>query len=253
MSNSLRKSPSYELHEKILVGIGGVRAAQGFSDLTEIKWPEGAKSVLVIALHHPHDKPELDWFLESRYLPGNEILMEIKRELRAWIEETYSIKTHHINYWIEECGIYLKDAAVLSGLGCIGKNNLVITPEFGPRVRFRAMLIDEELTPTGPIDFDPCNGCNEYCHKVCGVNAFSEIVISADNTGMSNLPGRNGCFSRAKCNNRSDRDVEDSGIAIYEDFWSEIKKTDRKMEGTYQTQKYIMFCIKCIEACPVGD
>ena len=150
--------------------------------------------------------------------------MEIKRKLRVWIEETYGIKTHHVNYWIGEGGMYLKDAAVLSGLGCIGKNNLVITPEFGPRVRFRAMLIDEELTPTGPIDFDPCNGCDEYCHKVCGVDAFSETVISADNTGMSNLPGRNGCFSRVKCYKRSDFDVEASGIAIYEDFWSEIKK-----------------------------
>jgi epoxyqueuosine reductase len=249
----VKKSPSYELHEKILEGIDGVGAAQGFSDLAEIKWPEGAKSVLVLALHHPHDKPELDWYLESGHLPGNEILMEIKRKLRAWIEKTYGIKTHHVNYWIWEGGKYLKDAAVLSGLGCLGKNNLVITPEFGPRVRFRAMLIDEELTPTGPIDFDPCNDCDEYCHKACGVNAFSEIVISADNTGMSNLPERIGNYSQVKCYTAVD--ANDAGIAINDPvkFYGEKKSISKKEMGTYQTQKYIMFCIRCIEACPVGN
>ena len=77
----LKNTPSYELHGKISQGIDGVGVEQGYSDFTEINWPEGAKSVLVIALHHPHDKPELDWYLESGYLPGNEALMEIKRKL----------------------------------------------------------------------------------------------------------------------------------------------------------------------------
>jgi len=252
----LKNTPSYELHEKILKGTDGVGPAQGFSDLSEIKWPDGAKSVVVIGLHHPHEKPELDWYLESGYLPGNEILMKIKRNLRVWIEETYDIKTHHVNYWLWEGGMYLKDAAVLSGLGCIGKNNLVISPEFGPRVRFRAMLIDAELTPTGPIDFEPCKCCDEYCHKACGANAFSEIVISTDKTGMCNLPGRNGNFSRVKC--YTIVAANDAGITIKNptEFWGEKKSNksvSKKEMGTYKTQKYIMFCIRCIEACPVGN
>jgi len=50
----------------------------------------------------------------------------------------------------------LKDAAVLAGLGCIGKNNLLLTPEYGSRVRLRAFTIDLVLPSTGPLPFDPC-------------------------------------------------------------------------------------------------
>jgi epoxyqueuosine reductase len=35
-------------------------------------------------------------------------------------------------YKVEEGGMFLKDAATLAGLGIIGKNNLLITPEFEP-------------------------------------------------------------------------------------------------------------------------
>jgi epoxyqueuosine reductase len=37
-----------------------------------------------------------------------------------------------LQYKVEEAGMFLKDAATLAGLGIIGKNNLLITPEFEP-------------------------------------------------------------------------------------------------------------------------
>ncbi|MBW1856442.1 MAG: epoxyqueuosine reductase [Deltaproteobacteria bacterium] len=251
--NEIKKSPSYEFHEKVLTGNGGVGPDQGYTNFYGIKWPENAKSALVIALSHPHDKPELDWFLESRILPGNKILMDINRELAAWIKEKFGIKTHWVNYWIWEGGMYLKDLAVLSGFGRIGKNNLLITPEYGPRVRLRTMLIDEELTPTSPIDFDPCEDCEEFCHNVCPQNAFDNAVISPEKMGMATLPSRGGNYSRAKCAIRSDLNLQESGIKTTEGFWSENRAVlDEETAGTFQTQKYIMFCRRCEFACPVG-
>jgi epoxyqueuosine reductase len=249
----VKTSASHEIHEKIRMGAGGIGSSLGITDVKEIKWPENTKSVLVIAVSHPIEKPELDWFLESGNTPGNWLLQKINRELSAWIEEEFEMKTHGVPYWIGEGGIYLKDAAALSGLGCIGKNNLLITPELGPRVRFRAMLLEDELTPTGPIDFDPCDGCEEFCRKVCPQNAFDGIVLSPVETGTSTLPGRDGFFSRPKCFIRSGHDVENSGIAVYDEFWSE--KTwllGREMAGTYQTQKHIIFCRRCEFSCPIG-
>jgi len=251
----VKKSPSYEFHKKIHKGIDGVGPSQGYGEVNEIKWQENAKSALVIAVSHPLDKPELDWFVESGNTPGNWLLQKINQELSPWIEEKYGIKTHPINYWLWEGGIYLKDVAVLSGLGCIGKNNLIITPDLGPRVRFRAMLLEDDLTPTGPIDFDPCDSCEEFCRKVCPQHAFDEVVLSPDATGMSNLPGRDGSFSRPKCAIRSSVDQESSGITISDpiEFWSEKNAIQgREMEGSYQTQKYIIFCRRCEFACPVG-
>ena len=49
----------------------------------------------------------------------------------------------------------------------MSKNNLLITPEFGPRVCLRDLLLNVDLEPTGPIDFTPCEACNMPCRRVC--------------------------------------------------------------------------------------
>ena len=239
--------PSYALHDRILNRRDGIEPPDEFTNLQEFEWPENARSALIIALSHPLDKPELDWHLESGLLPGNWYLEEINRKLSTWINEEYGIITHHVNYAIHRNGIYLKDLAVLSGLGCIGKSNLLINPEFGPRLRFRAMLLDAELIPTDPIDFDPCEGCEEFCRKLCPVNAFDEVVFSPADTGMSTLPARTGNYSRPKCLNYFSTTLKESGITA-----SLLSIESRKMEGTYQTQKYNMNCRRCELACPVG-
>jgi epoxyqueuosine reductase len=73
---------------------------------------------------------------------------------------------------VEKGGVFLKDAGVLAGLGVIGKNNLMITPEYGPRVRLRALFLEVDLKPTGPIEFTPCKYCERPCHQACPENAF---------------------------------------------------------------------------------
>lgn len=249
----LKKSPAHEILSKFGTQIDGVHSFAGLEDFNEIKWPAKAKSALVIAFSHPQDKPELDWALPSGNAPGNRLLQRINRELSAWIEETLRIKTHKMPYLVEVGGIYLKDAAVLGGLGCIGRNNLLITPELGPRVRLRAMLLEDELTPTGPTTFDPCDSCEEFCRKACPQNAFDRIVLSSVETGMYTLPGRDGCFSRAKCSIQMDKDVEDSEIAIDEGFLPEMYPSGVKTEGMYQTEGRIKWCRRCELACPVGS
>ena len=222
----LKKSPSHEILSKFGTKIDGVRSFEGMIEgFNEIKWPAKAKSALVIAVSHPQDEPELDWTYGSGNTPGNRILQRINRELAAWIGEVLGIKTHRMPYWVEKGGIYLKDAAVLGGLGCIGRNNLLVTPEFGPRVRLRGMLLEDELTPTGPITFDPCDSCEEFCRKVCPQNAFDRIVLSSVETGMYTLPGRDGCFSRAKCHIQMDKDVEDADMTVDKGFLSGLDRS----------------------------
>jgi len=249
----LRKSPSHEILSKFGTKIDGVHSFARIEDFNEIKWPANAKSALIMAVSHPQDKPELDWSFASGNTPGNRLLQRINRELSAWIEETLGIKTHKMPYWVEEGGIYLKDAAVLGGLGCIGRNNILITPELGPRVRLRAMLLEDELTPTGPIAFDPCDCCEEFCRKACPQNAYEKIVLSSIETGVYALPGRDGCFSRAKCIIQMDHDVEDSGIAVDEGFASEMYPSGVETEGISQTEERIKWCRRCELACPVGS
>ena len=135
----------------------------------EIAWPQNAKSAIIIAVEHPKDKPELDWWKAGHKggTPGNRILISINNRLVEWLQNEKKIKATPLAYHIEHKGIFLKDTAAIAGLGCIGKNNILITPQYGPRVRLRAILTDEMLPSTGPIKFDPCTECDMPCRDNC--------------------------------------------------------------------------------------
>jgi epoxyqueuosine reductase len=244
----IKKSPSHQIIKILGMEIDGVNPYQEIvAGFDEVKWPTYAKSALVIAVSHPQDKPELDWWVGFEGTLGNSELIRINRELSSWIEETLNIKTHQLSYYIEKGGIFLKDSAFFAGIGCVGKNNILVTPEYGPRVRLRAMLIEEEFAPTGPIDFNPCDDCEEFCRKACPQNAFENIVISSFETGVASLPGRSGCYSRSTCLMQLDKNDKDSGNE--ED---ETINLGVDIENFGKTKHPIKSCRQCEFACPVG-
>ena len=67
--------------------------------------------------------------------------------------------------------ISLRHAAQLAGLGRIGRNAMLITPEFGPRVQLGAILTDAELPPSPVIEDDPCTAC-DLCIERCPAGAL---------------------------------------------------------------------------------
>lgn len=65
-----------------------------------------------------------------------------------------------------------RHAATRAGLGEFGYNNLVLTPQFGPRQRFNSIVTDAELIPdpliSEPICLrDPCELCLKACIMSC--------------------------------------------------------------------------------------
>jgi epoxyqueuosine reductase len=73
----------------------------------------------------------------------------------------------------ELCAVFShKLAANMAGLGWIGKSCLLITPEFGPRVRWSTILTDAPLKPTGEPLENGCGECTE-CVDTCPVSAFT--------------------------------------------------------------------------------
>jgi epoxyqueuosine reductase len=65
-----------------------------------------------------------------------------------------------------------KMAAHLAGLGWIGKSCLLVTPQYGPRVRWTTVLTDFPFSKTG-TPMDPLCGNCEECVKACPINAFT--------------------------------------------------------------------------------
>jgi epoxyqueuosine reductase len=82
--------------------------------------------------------------------------------------------------------------AIDAGLGELGRNGLLITPQYGPRVRLCKIFTDLPLAPDKPITF----GVKEFCKKckVCAKNCETGAISSDDEPSFdivcrSNNPG----------------------------------------------------------------
>jgi epoxyqueuosine reductase len=189
----------------------------------DAEWPHHEKTVLVLALVHEETEPELDWWDDIKGgSPGNRRLIQIGESVAEWMKEEFNIIARTIPYSVEKGGIFLKDAAALAGVGIIGAGNLLVTPEFGPRIRLRALFLDSDLAPTGPLDFSPCNECAMPCKEACPQKAFVE-----------------GPYGRDTCQIQMDRDVANKLM-----LENEPQKDSPSI--------CIQYCRACELACPIG-
>ncbi len=236
----LRTSPSHTLSCRLTEYNGvGTKQVEGRKQ-GEVIWPENALSAVVIAVKHPDDAPDMDWWIDGLKggTKGNARLIKVVSKLSKWLETKTHFACFKLPYHVEHGAVFMKDAAVLGGLGCIGKNNILVTPEFGPRIRLRVMLLDHDLPSTGILDFDPCNACRQYCKKVCPQSAFDKKIYTALEYGQQELPGRAGCYSRHQCNRQMEADV--------------AAATKVPVEGTENRTNQVKFCRRCEQSCPVG-
>ena len=74
--------------------------------------------------------------------------------------------------------------AMQAGLGDLGRNGLLITPEFGPRVRLSKVITDLPLLVDTPIDFGVTEFCT-VCEK-CAHMCPSRSIMSGDRTAEAN-------------------------------------------------------------------
>lgn len=238
--DDLKVAPSFVFAPQLPVLDKVIGTLEGEMELNpgEVKWPEEAKSILAVAVEHPEDKPELDWWYGQKSPSGNKLLINAVKALCEWIPANFDIDVFHFPYLIEQGGIYLKDAAVMAGLGCIGRNNMVVTPEFGPRVRLRAMALSVPIPSTGPSEFDPCVDCDDLCRKACPQHAFNELIYSTETYDQNIFPGRDGSYARPTCH-----------IQIRKDSDEAIEQVP---EGFLNSVKILKFCRNCEWSCPVG-
>lgn len=238
--SQLKTAPSFVLAPELADAGQGIGTRKGQMEVAPgmVKWPETAKSIVVMAVSHPEDEEELDWWYGRKSPSGNKKLMDAAKALCQWVETELAISPVHLPYHVEHGGIYLKDAAVMAGIGCIGKNNMVVTPQFGPRVRLRAVTLDRELPPTGPVEFDPCLGCPMLCRQACPQNAFKTNIFKTNDLQLDFWPGRTGHYSRPVCNVQMEKDNEQA--------------TEEQVTGFDSPVKIVKYCRRCEFACPVG-
>jgi epoxyqueuosine reductase QueG len=71
-----------------------------------------------------------------------------------------------------------KVAAHLAGLGWIGRNCLLITPHYGPRLRLASVLTDAPLETGTPLD-NRCGDCTQ-CVDICPSRAITGLPFSSE-------------------------------------------------------------------------
>ncbi len=100
-------------------------------------------------------------FLSERLKEKGFLALRIPASLRYDEKELAAIFPH-------------KTAAILSGLGWIGKSALLISHELGPRVRFSTVLTNAPLDTDEPQMTSECNSCM-ICVKACPAQAIKGI------------------------------------------------------------------------------
>ena len=135
----------------------------------------------------------------------------------------------------------LKHAAVSCGMGEIGRNNLLLTPEFGPHQRLCAIVTEAPLEPDSRQNLDLCSGCNR-CVQACPSGALKSDRYDVDpcfvywSFGFKRLPP-----------------------ASFREWPGYIRMVRRHMKRrdflVESGQTYITDvdnCIECMRTCPVG-
>ncbi len=86
------------------------------------------------------------------------------------------LKVSGLEYYIPTTEFSFKYAAVHAGLGWIGKNDVLITREYGPRVRLSVVLINDVFEYGKVIEKSECPiGCN-LCINICPCHALKGIM-----------------------------------------------------------------------------
>jgi len=206
-----------------IISVDSIRNSPSHQKSQNVRWPSQAKSVVVLALKHDTTEPSLDWWDGNHGTAGNRILISITRQLKRWLKKQHGIVANDVPYYIHKGGIFLKDSAICAGLGVMGKNNLVITPDYGPRIRLRALFVNAQLEPTKSLEnFEPCKNCEAPCIIACPQKAFES-----------------GSYSRLSCHKQMELDEKESTIS--------------KNTGTmYYADVMIRYCRACELACTAG-
>lgn len=118
-----------------------------------------------------------DRLYEHHYRQVNFALDRLALDLAGLVERLgglgLPIPASQIVDWENQRGhLSHKRVAVAAGVGWLGRNNLLVTPEHGAQVRLVTVLTDLDLPPNHPLE----NGCGDCraCITACPAGAIRE-------------------------------------------------------------------------------
>jgi epoxyqueuosine reductase len=135
----------------------------------------GARSVVALALAYaaPAEDPEPPHARVARYARGRDYHAVMKRRLAAFLARLRERDPALRSFAGSDLGPVMEKAwAQEAGLGWVGKNACLITPEHGSWVLLAAAILDRELEPDAPHP-NRCGACTA-CLPACPTGAIPE-------------------------------------------------------------------------------
>ena len=160
----------------------------GFGDISELdkSLTSGFNTAISIAIHYDSEITNVldsnEDLFNTHLASLNEPMMKViglaENALHKW---GYQFKSIPISIPIENNNqldnlnqFPHKTAATRSGLGWIGKSALLITPEFGPRIKLCTILTNADFIKAIPINDNKCVNCT-LCVNICPCSAIKNV------------------------------------------------------------------------------
>lgn len=110
----------------------------------------------------------------------------LAREIEKAGRKAIPFPASQIVDWKNQKGhISHKRIAEMAGIGWIGRNNLLIHPVYGARLRLNTVITDMPLEESEPLKKN-CGSC-KACLSVCPAAAIKEAPIDFDHVGCYNM------------------------------------------------------------------
>jgi ferredoxin len=152
----------------------------------------------------------------------------------------------------------IRQAAVMAGMGSLGLNTMLLTPQYGPRVFLMGVLTDFEVEPASPYTGELCPGALECgrCARACPVNAIPDAQGP-----LHAVRGLNAAACAARCQPQGPEALVSflHGIAITPQH-ARAAHVEASGEAqplfhgvTVLRHGAFTGCMRCELACPVGE
>ncbi|MGD9817216.1 MAG: 4Fe-4S double cluster binding domain-containing protein [Desulfomonilaceae bacterium] len=169
---------------------------------------------------------------QQHYLKVNALLDDIALRVSQFIQDCKSValpipasqllnKEHWYSY------ISHKAVAIAAGVGWQGKSLLVVSPDYGPRIRLVTILTDMSLRPDKPIR-NRCGKCTA-CTEACPVQAIKGVNTTRHYSDRDEALFFEKCVERVTGNARDLPFIESPicGVCIRACPWGARKKGRR--------------------------
>ena len=159
----------------------------GFTSISYSSYADQYKSALVLAVPYG-EQLTLQNYTEEKFEKGIQEAKRLVDEIQLQLEKLFH--ELHVQYEIPSMAqkseeelvapFSYKYAAVNAGLGWIGKNDVVVTEKYGPRIRLSAILIDHEFTYGQKIMESKCPVTCKKCVESCPHHALRNVMWNID-------------------------------------------------------------------------